>query len=105
MNHASGIWGKAKEVPGTAALNTGGAAETYSVSCSPAGTCSAVGRCAGSCSCSKTFCFQAFAANRAKVTGTGPYGQECGGKWWALGGEWRGRGGALPRPYWRWFRP
>jgi hypothetical protein len=36
-------WGKAQEVPGTAALNTGRDAEITSVSCASAGNCSAVG--------------------------------------------------------------
>jgi D-alanine-D-alanine ligase-like ATP-grasp enzyme len=41
---ASGrTWGKAEEVPGTAALNKGGTAEIYSVSCAAAGNCSAGG--------------------------------------------------------------
>ena len=39
----SGTWGKAKEVPGTAALNQGGNAATASVSCASAGNCSAGG--------------------------------------------------------------
>jgi hypothetical protein len=38
-----GSWGKAEEVPGTAALNTGDAAEGRSVSCGAAGNCSAGG--------------------------------------------------------------
>jgi hypothetical protein len=38
-----GTWGKAEEVPGSAALNRGGFAEMASVSCAPAGTCSAGG--------------------------------------------------------------
>jgi D-alanine-D-alanine ligase-like ATP-grasp enzyme len=40
---SEGAWGKAEEVPGTAALNTGGAAEVRSVSCGLAGNCSAGG--------------------------------------------------------------
>src|SRR5262249_36106397 len=36
-------WGKAKEVPGTAALNQGGAASIASVSCASAGNCGAGG--------------------------------------------------------------
>jgi hypothetical protein len=43
VNEVSGIWRTAKEVPGTAALNTGGAAPTSSVSCASAGNCSAGG--------------------------------------------------------------
>ena len=39
----SGAWGKAEEVPGTAALNGGGYAEVDSVSCGSAGNCSAGG--------------------------------------------------------------
>jgi hypothetical protein len=39
-----GKWGKAIEVPGSAAFNKGGLAEVTSVSCSSAGNCSAGGR-------------------------------------------------------------
>jgi cytochrome c551/c552 len=40
---ARGVWGPAEEVPGTAALNKGGDAEIFSVSCARAGSCSAGG--------------------------------------------------------------
>jgi hypothetical protein len=43
-----GTWGKAIEVPGTAAVNKGGGAQITSVSCAPAGDCSAGGFYAGS---------------------------------------------------------
>jgi hypothetical protein len=43
VNQVSGTWGKAKEVPGTAALNAGGNAQIDSVSCASAGNCSAGG--------------------------------------------------------------
>ncbi|HXY43325.1 MAG TPA: IPT/TIG domain-containing protein, partial [Acidimicrobiales bacterium] len=43
VNEASGHWGKAEEVPGTAALNAGGQATVDSVSCTSAGNCSAGG--------------------------------------------------------------
>jgi len=39
----NGTWGKAEEVPGTAALNTAGGAVAGSVSCASAGNCSAGG--------------------------------------------------------------
>ena len=39
----NGVWGKAQQVPGTAALNRGGFAEITSVSCARAGDCSAGG--------------------------------------------------------------
>ena len=39
----NGRWGKAIEVPGLAALNTGGHAEVSSVSCGSAGSCAAGG--------------------------------------------------------------
>jgi hypothetical protein len=39
----NGTWHTAVEVPGTAALNTGGGADMYAVSCASAGNCSAVG--------------------------------------------------------------
>ena len=38
-----GLWGTAEEVPGTAVLNTGGAALVTSVSCASPGNCSAGG--------------------------------------------------------------
>ena len=40
----NGVWGKAQQVPGTAALNKGGNAVIESVSCASAGNCSAGGR-------------------------------------------------------------
>jgi hypothetical protein len=43
VNQTGGIWGKAKEVPGTAALNAGGEARVNAVSCGSAGNCSAGG--------------------------------------------------------------
>jgi hypothetical protein len=47
VSQVNGTWGKAIEVPGTAALNQGGNAETTSVSCASAGECSAGGFTAG----------------------------------------------------------
>jgi cytochrome c551/c552 len=43
VSEAGGTWGTAEEIPGTAALNQGGHAFTNTVSCAPAGTCSAGG--------------------------------------------------------------
>ena len=43
VSQVNGTWGKAKEVPGTATLNTGGLAGINSVSCGSAGNCSAGG--------------------------------------------------------------
>ena len=43
VNEVSGIWRTAKEVPGTATLNTGGDAAVESVSCAAASSCSAAG--------------------------------------------------------------
>jgi hypothetical protein len=43
VTEAGGRWGTAIEVPGTAALNTGGFAEFSSVSCAAAGSCAAGG--------------------------------------------------------------
>ena len=40
---AIGSWGQAVEVPGLAALNTGGQANVNSVSCASAGNCAAGG--------------------------------------------------------------
>ena len=40
---SAGTWGKAEQVPGTAALNVSGQAAVTSVSCASAGNCSAVG--------------------------------------------------------------
>jgi hypothetical protein len=43
VNESDNIWGRAKQVPGIAALNDGGYAWIYSVSCAPAARCSAAG--------------------------------------------------------------
>jgi hypothetical protein len=43
VKEVNGSWGKAREVPGTAALNTGGGAVVRTVSCASAGNCSAGG--------------------------------------------------------------
>jgi hypothetical protein len=43
VNENGGVWHTAVEVPGTAALNTGGGAEVNSVSCATVGNCSAGG--------------------------------------------------------------
>jgi hypothetical protein len=43
VSQVNGAWGTAIEVPGTAALNQGGYAQISSVSCAPAGKCSAGG--------------------------------------------------------------
>jgi hypothetical protein len=45
---SGGTWGKAEEVPGIAALNTGGFAQLLSVSCGSAGNCGAGGQYANS---------------------------------------------------------
>lgn len=42
-NEVNGVWGKAAEIPGTAGLNKGGAAQADSVSCPSAGNCGAGG--------------------------------------------------------------
>src|SRR6266851_4097114 len=43
ISQVNDTWHTAREVPGTAALNTGGSAYVYSVSCASAGNCSAGG--------------------------------------------------------------
>ena len=43
VNETNGTWGNALEIPGTAALNAGGDDTVESLSCAPAGTCSAGG--------------------------------------------------------------
>jgi myo-inositol catabolism protein IolC len=43
VSEKNGVWGKAVEVPGSAALNLGGLAEVYSVSCAVPGSCAAGG--------------------------------------------------------------
>jgi hypothetical protein len=43
VTETNGTWGTAIEVPGTAALNTGGSADADSVSCASAGNCTAAG--------------------------------------------------------------
>jgi cytochrome c551/c552 len=44
VSRKNGTWGKAEQVPGSAALNTGGDAEVSSVSCASAGRCAAGGQ-------------------------------------------------------------
>jgi hypothetical protein len=48
ISETDGTWGTPEEVPGTATLNTGGAAQVISVSCTSAGTCGAGGYYSGS---------------------------------------------------------
>jgi D-alanine-D-alanine ligase-like ATP-grasp enzyme len=43
VNQVHGIWGQARQVPGTAVLDQSGYAAVTAVSCAPAGTCSAGG--------------------------------------------------------------
>ncbi len=43
VSEQDGRWGLAQEVPGTAALNSGGDAETVAVSCAPTGQCAGGG--------------------------------------------------------------
>jgi hypothetical protein len=43
VSQKNGAWGKATEVPGSAALNAGGSADVASVSCQSAGNCAAGG--------------------------------------------------------------
>jgi hypothetical protein len=43
VSEISGVWGTAREVPGTGTLNAGGSAQVSSVSCPSAGNCSAAG--------------------------------------------------------------
>jgi hypothetical protein len=43
VDEVNGSWAKAEEIPATAVLNQGGSAQVSSVSCAPAGNCSAGG--------------------------------------------------------------
>jgi len=72
VDEVHGTWGSAEVVPGTAALNTGGLAQTSSVSCASAGNCSAGG---GYIDSSDDF--QAFVVNQ--VHGTWRTAQEVPG--------------------------
>lgn len=63
VNQTNGTWGKALEVPGTAALNSGGYAQVNSVSCASVGNCSAGGEYTDSSSH-----LQAFVANQTNGT-------------------------------------
>jgi hypothetical protein len=75
VSQRNGLWGKAKEVPGTAAMNRGGNARILSVSCASAGNCSAGGSYVGT-----SGRFQAFVVSQRnglwgtakQVPGTGP---------------------------------
>src|SRR5262245_27964272 len=44
VNQVNGTWGKVREIPGTAALNQGGFAQVFSLSCGAAGNCAAGGK-------------------------------------------------------------
>ncbi len=61
-DEVNSAWGDATEVPGTAAVNTGGYAKVLSISCASAGNCAAGGEYSGSGG------FQAFVAD--EVNGT-----------------------------------
>jgi hypothetical protein len=63
VNKVNGTWGTAIEVPGTAALNQGGFAVIFPLSCAPAGNCSAGGAYTDSSGNS-----QAFVVNEVKGT-------------------------------------
>ncbi len=43
VTEKNGTWGRAEEIPGTAALNTGGVAEVHALSCSAVGACAVGG--------------------------------------------------------------
>ncbi|MDR2984097.1 MAG: hypothetical protein LBV34_04570, partial [Nocardiopsaceae bacterium] len=43
VSQVNGTWRTARQIPGTAALNTGGSGYVYSLSCASPGNCSAVG--------------------------------------------------------------
>src|SRR5258705_5856440 len=43
VSERNGTWGRARQVPGSGALNKGGNAEVFSVSCASAGNCAAGG--------------------------------------------------------------
>jgi hypothetical protein len=55
VSQTGGIWGSAKQVPGLAALNAGGAAEVQWVSCVSAGNCAAGGYYTASSGASEPF--------------------------------------------------
>ena len=55
LSQVNGTWRTAKEVPGTPALNTGGNAKINTISCAPAGTCTAGGGYADSASHQQAF--------------------------------------------------
>jgi hypothetical protein len=59
VSETNGVWGTAIEVPGLGALNKGGGAKVYSVSCAPAGGCAA-----GGSYTDRLFHFQAFVVSQ-----------------------------------------
>ncbi len=62
VTESGGTWGDASQLPGTAALNTGGDGAAYSVSCASAGDCAAGGYYKGSDG------YQAFVAGETSST-------------------------------------
>jgi hypothetical protein len=74
VNETNGVWGSAQEIPGTAALNTGGFAQVTSVSCASAGNCSAGGYYRGSNATQRAFVVgetNGAWGTAAQVSGTG----------------------------------
>lgn len=65
VDEAGGTWGRAQEVPGTAALNAGADAQVTSVSCASPGNCAAGGTYAGA---STSLTQQAFLVNETDGT-------------------------------------
>ena len=79
VSQRAGKWGKATEVPGTSALNRGGAAEALSLSCPSAGNCSAGGYFTGSQGHSQAFVVSqrnGTWGKAAEVPGTGKAGDD-----------------------------
>jgi hypothetical protein len=66
VGEVKGKWGKAQEVPGTAALNAGGWAETTSVSCASAGDCGAGGYYAVASRAPGAYSYQPFVVSEVK---------------------------------------
>jgi hypothetical protein len=66
VREINGSWGKARELPGSAALNTGGDAAVLSVSCASPGNCAA-----GGWYTDKAGREQAMVADESAVTATG----------------------------------
>jgi hypothetical protein len=90
VSETNGTWGRARLIPGTAALNSGDDAATVSLSCATAGNCSVVGYYGIGTPGNKVYNLEVFAAG--EVRGTWGRAREIPGTAALNKGHWAGIG-------------